>query len=331
MADYFAPFMVNHPAEDSCLYVHLADEKDAIMIDCGANNRLPLRLLQKVSMVFISHTHVDHFIGFDNLIRSNVRLNKTISVYGPPGITDQVHHKLLSYTWNLLLEDAMEVRVFEILGDHIAVTMLSYKNAFQKSYPLAIQPIHDRIIYENGDMYIRYAALNHKIPCLGYALVAKKTWRVDKDKLEQFARQPGPWIKELKTLLANSAPLTSVINVGGEPFTLADLNARLLVEVPEQKIAYVTDTLYTAATEAAIVELAGGADLFFCEAHFTEDEATNALATCHLTARQSGIVARKAGVKQVVSFHHSPRYLQGKPGTLESEFQETFTGKGAKS
>jgi ribonuclease Z len=45
----------------------------------------------------------------------------------------------------------------------------------------------------------------------------------------------------------------------------------------------------------------------------------------HLTARQAGLMARKAHVRELVVFHFSPRYT-GQGEVLEREAMEAFQG-----
>ena len=78
---------------DPSLLIDLVDRRRALMFDCGLNY-FQHASLRKVSDVFISHTHIDHFIGFDTLLRLNLTENKTLHVYGPPGITQNVIGKL---------------------------------------------------------------------------------------------------------------------------------------------------------------------------------------------------------------------------------------------
>ena len=74
----------------------------------------------------------------------------------------------------------------------------------------------------------------------------------------------------------------------GDRRPLGALGAELITVTPGQKVAYVVDTLFSPANAAAIVRLAAGADLFFCEAPFLEEDLEQAARRYHLTARQAG-------------------------------------------
>jgi ribonuclease Z len=85
------------------------------------------------------------------------------------------------------------------------------------------------------------------------------------------------------------------------------------------------DTLFSPANAAAIVRLAAGADLFFCEAPFLEEDIEQATRRYHLTARQAGALARAARVRRLHVFHFSPRY-EGRYGEIVAEAQAEFAG-----
>ena len=68
----------------------------------GDGSRLPTRKLLRISDVFVSHTHMDHFAGFDHLLRVCLGLDTGVRMYGPPHFIEQVGHKLHAYTWNLV-------------------------------------------------------------------------------------------------------------------------------------------------------------------------------------------------------------------------------------
>ena len=60
--------------------------------------------IQKLTDVFVTHMHIDHFIGFDLILRSLLRRERPLRVFGPPGITGCVEGKLAGYSWNLIHE-----------------------------------------------------------------------------------------------------------------------------------------------------------------------------------------------------------------------------------
>jgi ribonuclease Z len=108
-------------------------------------------------------------------------------------------------------------------------------------------------------------------------------------------------------------------------FRLGEVRDRFVTITRGQKLVYVVDVRYDENNEAKIVELARGADVFYCEAPYLERDADKAQERYHLTARQAGIMARKAGVRQLVVFHFSPRYT-GQGNEIVQEAMEAFTG-----
>ena len=108
-------------------------------------------------------------------------------------------------------------------------------------------------------------------------------------------------------------------------FVLGDVKERFLTISRGQKIAYVVDARYDEENEAKIVALVQGADTFYCESPYLEADAGKARDRYHLTAKQAGIMARKARVRDLVVFHFSPRYT-GQGDALEREAMEAFQG-----
>ncbi len=92
-----------------------------------------------------------------------------------------------------------------------------------------------------------------------------------------------------------------------------------------QRLVYVTDTLYSDENRRKIVALAHAADILFCEAMYLERDRDCATERHHLTARQAGLLAREANVKELVIFHWSPRYQECSEA-LYQEAAEAFGG-----
>jgi len=106
---------------------------------------------------------------------------------------------------------------------------------------------------------------------------------------------------------------------------LGEVKERFLTISRGQKIAYVVDARYDEENEAKIIQLARGADIFYCESPYLDCDAEKAYDRHHLTARQAGLMARKAQVRNLVVFHFLPRYT-GQGQALEREAMEAFQG-----
>jgi len=72
------------------------------LFDLGALAALLSKKILRISDVFVSHTHMEHFFGFDRLLRIGLGRHARMRLYGPPGSTAQVEHKLAASTWNLV-------------------------------------------------------------------------------------------------------------------------------------------------------------------------------------------------------------------------------------
>src|SRR5207244_2030381 len=83
-------------------------------VDLGRIDRTPAPVLLPIEAVFVSHTHMDHFMGFDQLLRIFLARDTTLRLYGPAGLADCVEGKLAGYTWNLTDEYAFTIEVTDI-------------------------------------------------------------------------------------------------------------------------------------------------------------------------------------------------------------------------
>ncbi len=124
MKPLFHPELVNGPFGDPVLYVECLFQHRALMFDLGEVPTLAPRKILRVSDVFVSHTHMDHFMGFDRLLRICLGRDKTLRLVGPPGFIDQVEHKLAAYTWNLVenYDAAFVVEATEVHTDGTSAT-----------------------------------------------------------------------------------------------------------------------------------------------------------------------------------------------------------------
>lgn len=334
MALLFHAELVNEPVADPALYVDFLFERRALLFDMGSLERLTPKKILRLSHAFVSHTHMDHFVGFDRILRTCLYRDRLLHVFGPPRFIEQVEHKLAAYTWNLVHAQPGD---FTLVATEVhpglttRTARFRCRRAFQREEEEGVTRLVGDALLEEDAFRVRVALLDHKIPVLAFALEEKAHLNVWKARLLQMGLVAGPWLGELKrAVMAGRADATSFRvwwREGGaireQHLPLGVLRERLLSVTPGQKIAYVVDAAGHDENAARIVPLARGADLLFVEAPFLDEDARIAAEKAHLTAGQAGRIAREAGVKRVIPFHLSPRYLDGE-ARVRKEVRDAF-------
>ena len=332
----FRPTLVNGPAGDPALFVRITGSRRSLLFDLGDLAPLSARQLLTISHVFVSHGHIDHFVGFDRLLRVLLGRGKTLNLFGPEGFIDQVVHKLGGYTWNLVGADSPDFR--------IVVTEVPPNGAGQRAQ-FRIRTRFEREELTNGPnvgqplmaepgMTVHSAALDHYTTSLAFALSEPEHLGVWPNRLADQGLMAGDWLATLKAAVRTGQPEDHPVPVtwqkgvsGPSTLPLGDLRDSLLSRQRGQKLTYVTDVRYTAANADRIVELADGSDKLYIETAFREADAERAAATGHLTARQAGAIARRAQADAIGPFHFSSRYA-GQYPALEAEAWAAFRGEG---
>lgn len=333
MTPHFLPTLVNPPFGDPGVYVDFQFARRALLFDLGEIHRLGPRKILRLTDVCISHTHIDHFIGFDLMLRIMLGRDMALRLFGPPGILEQVEHRLASYSWNLIQSYPTEfaITVTELHPDGSALrARFSSRRVFAREAEERLR-FEDGVVLEEENLRLRAAFLQHSIPCLAYSFEEKLHVNFMKNRLAELGLPVGAWLSEVKRAVLRGEPDATVLAVplpegGVREFSLAELKQQVLQVVPGEKIAYVTDTAYTPQNRRRIVELARGADYFFIEAVFLDRDSERARDRAHLTARQAGELACEAGAARVIPFHFSPRHL-GAEDELRREVEEAFAGK----
>jgi ribonuclease Z len=322
--------LVNGPFGDPALLVDFKFERRALLFDLGDVSALSTRQLLRVSDAFVTHAHMDHFAGFDHLLRVCLGRDTGITLYGPPGFVAQVGHKLAAYTWNVIenYETEFVVIAHEVHPDwRLEGARYSSRTRFAAE-PLAARTLEPGLLVEEPGFRIHVAFLDHNTPCLAFLFEESVHINVLKSELEAMGLPTGPWLTELRRKVREGAPADTPVTIrwrdrGGQRervLDLGELRRRVLQLVPGQRIAYATDLAMTDDNAERLATLARGADLLYIEAAFLEADAEHARRKSHLTARFAGTVAARAGVREAVPFHFSTRYL-GEGESLEREFE----------
>jgi phosphoribosyl 1,2-cyclic phosphodiesterase len=96
-----------------------------------------------------------------------------------------------------------------------------------------------------------------------------------------------------------------------------------------QSVVYATDTEHYACVDPALVKLAAGADLLIYDAQYTPEEyigvdGPSKVGWGHSTFGAGAAVARAAGVRRLVLFHHDPKRTDAQIEGLEARARELF-------
>jgi ribonuclease Z len=310
--------LVNEPFGDPGLFVDLRDERRALLIDLGDLAAVPPRKLMRLTHVFVSHAHMDHFVGFDTLLRVVLGRKERLTLVGGPGFVAQVGHKLQAYAWNVVHRYAMpltlEVREVDPEGRGRAARYSS-RDGFARHDEAPFDVVGD-VLLDEPLLGVRGRFVDHEMPCLAFAVEEKPRPRVAKDRLARLGVATGPWLRELRAAVLAGAPATAPIELRWrdrdgtheERRSVGELAAALLEPTAGRRIGYVTDLRYTEANLRTLDALLAGVDELFIESPFLDAERAQAERKNHLTARQAGLIACRLGARYVVPFHFSPRY-----------------------
>lgn len=331
MRPSFYPRLVNRVFDDPGLYVPFFFEKRAVIFDIGDISALSPRDILKISHVFITHTHMDHFIGFDRILRLFLGRQQNLSIYGPEGLLKNVEGKLAGYSWNLVknFTNQFTLNVSEVHPEYIITKQYPCQNKFHPVKEAVTRPFSGLLLKEPA-FDISAVILDHSIPCLGFAIKERFHVNIIKSDLSSLGLEIGPWLKEFKQALFNNKDPDSEFEVksgkensGSRRFVLKDLANRIALITAGQKVVYIADVAYSNSNVEKIVEFARDADHLYIEAAFLEKDRNIAGNKYHLTAWQAGWIAGKARVKQFTLFHFSPRYI-GQEHLFEKEAGEAY-------
>lgn len=317
--------LLNGQTGDPALLVSLRWQGRAFLVDLGRIDRTPGHVLLPIEAVFVSHAHMDHFMGFDQLLRLFLAREARLRLYGPEGIADHVQGKLAGYTWNLTDDYPFVLDVVEIGSAETTTWRFAARHRFARE-AIGRAPF-DGVCFADAVVEVEAVPLDHKIVSMAYGIRERTHLNVRPEALAALGLRPGPWLNRLKAAVRDGLSDDTAIEVAPDTRRpLGELRERLLLVTPGQKIVYVVDTLFSPSNAARIVRLAREADVFYCEAPFLDEDLEQASRRYHLTAGQAGALARAARVRRLQVFHFSPRY-EGRYGDLVAEAHAEFTGR----
>lgn len=242
------------------------------LIDCAEGTQVQLRKsnvkFTKISHIFISHLHGDHFYGLVGLISTFMLLNRIndLHIYGPKGIKE------------------------------IILLQLKFSNSYT-GYDLYFHELEaktSQTIFEDEDVLVKTIPLEHRIYTNGYLFQEKNTQRkVNIEKVEEYNIDKVYFNK-----IKNGGDVTLD---NGQIITNAELS---FPPQSNKSYAFCSDTKYS----ESIIPIINEVDVLYHESTFLESEALLAEKTMHSTAIQAATIALKANVKNLILGHFSTRY-----------------------
>ncbi|MDT8273372.1 MAG: MBL fold metallo-hydrolase, partial [Desulfomonilia bacterium] len=243
MRPSFLSKLVNGPLFDPVVHVKILNERTSLLFDCGWFQGLANREVLRLHALFISHMHMDHFIGFDRILRVILHREHPIHVYGPEGSTEKIILKLQAYSWNLTQNYPLDVIIHEVGPTAVITTHASARSGFQ------VSSRHNRersshTIARQGRFHVDAVILDHNIPTLGFVLREPFHIHILGDVLREKGYRTGTWIGLLKTCILEDR-LEEMIPVRmsqGETLCKARTLMHELVRTSRgQKLVYITD------------------------------------------------------------------------------------------
>ncbi len=148
-------------------------------------------------------------------------------------------------------------------------------------------------VYRSEEVQVDCAPTVHRVPSFGYRATAVQAPRINFDALLEVGAASPDQISRLRR--DRSLRLEDGRTVRLEDF---------MTEPRETVLAYSGDTKLC----DSLLDLVRHADVFVCEATFTQKFAARAAETCHMTALDAASLSLKAGVQRLVLTHFSTRY-----------------------
>lgn len=314
---YLQPSFFSGLLDDPVMLINVRPTGRGILLDCGQIHHLAKRILRSLDAVFISHAHMDHLMGFDQLLRNVLVAPRTISIYGPPGIAERIGHKLAGYDWNLAEETWCSITVYEVHTNQIERFEFVGGQGFKQQQRETI-PRYGRIIYQTRHLKVEAETCDHKIPVLIFRVTEGRSFRLDRQRLQQEKLLPGPWIKELKRrfYLDNFAlgPI-EVWKVAGSGHRVEqvedteELYRKISRDSAPNSIGYISDVGMTAENLNRIYDLMRGVTLLAAECTFLANDKEKARLSFHLCTTDLNQICREIKPQLLLPMHLSKSYI----------------------
>lgn len=323
---FLEPTFFSGLLDDPLLWVYVRPMGRSLLFDCGQMTHLAKRSMKAIDAVFVSHAHMDHFMGIATLVRHLHASPRTIRIFGPAGIAAKMAGIMSGFDWNLTEPYWCTFLVHEI---HPGKTV-TFRLAGAQGFPAIAEgeePRSSRVIYTNPFLSVAAELADHKLPVLFFRVTERPDFRVDGTRLATAGLTAGPWLLELKRrfchgmLAAGPLPVLRKVDETvseGVVEDAAKLYNAIRREHPPASIGYLTDIGFTPENRALVVDMLRGVTLLVCECSFLAGEEEKARNSWHLCTADLNRLVEEIRPACLLPMHLSKSYL-GKSGGLYRE------------
>ncbi|GAA3517804.1 ribonuclease Z [Aquimarina addita] len=312
----FYPEVKSTIREDISILLKLDNHPWNYICECGDASNLTVREVQNTNAIFISHTHIDHFINFDTIIRHQIGIQRRVTICGPKNIAKQVQARIKSYTWNLIKKGAIIYEIREVLSNQeIKIYELEPPVWELKE----IRTIKDSIIFKEKHFTVNYTILDHKTPSIAYKFKENDLVKID---LKESDFKGGTWVKELKNAFKNQMD-DQIITVEDKKVKAKEL-FHLLHLKKGDTIGIIMDHLACKQNHDKIRSHFFMCRKVFIECFYKNEDRQQAEINFHSYADMSGKIMQETEVKEAIPVHFSRKYNEYEINELILEFESAL-------
>lgn len=257
--------------------------QELLLLDCGEGTQIQLRKYKvkssRITHIFISHLHGDHYLGLVGLLSSYnlAKRSKPLTIFGPQGLDDII---TTNFRWSN--------------------TKLGYPLTFVKTDPEAFN-----LVLNLPGIDVFSFPMKHRLPTTGFLIKEKPGYRsLIKEKLKGSSI-PLEAIQSLRKGLQYR-------DSNGKTYSLEEYTNPL---PPMRSFAFCSDTIF----DPELKQYISGVDLLYHESTFMDSDEKRAAVTFHSTGSQAGKIANMSGVKKLLLGHFSSRYVDLEPMLAEAK------------
>lgn len=302
--------------EDISILIQQDNHPWNYLAECGDASDLTVKEIQNTNAIFISHTHIDHFVNFDSVIRHQLGIQRRVTICGTADIAQQVQARIKSYTWNLVEADSIVYEIRALLPNN-TIQVFELAPPLWKLTPL--KTMEGNIIFEQKSFQVSAILLDHKIPTLAYKFEEEDTIKID---LSNSAFRGGKWVRALKTAFEQN-DLEQEIIIDETTYKAKDLYHLLHIKKGDT-LGIIMDHAAHSENHQKITQHFKGCRQVLIESFYKNEDCEFATVNFHSYAAMSGKVMREAQVKEAIPVHFSRKYKQADIDCLLTEFQTAF-------